>query len=61
MSLSRPIVLQYGIWDQVRVDQGKEWTLMLFGQEQLAHLRRNLNRAPHLQTTSKQVITPLGG
>ena len=55
MSISRPIVLQYGIRDQIRVDQGKEWTLMLFGQEQLVHLHRNLNRAPHLQTTTKQV------
>ena len=30
---------------------------MLFSQEQLAHLRGNTNRAPHLQTTSKQVCT----
>ena len=51
----RPILFQYGLWDQVRVDQGKEWTLMLFIQEKLAHLRCNVNRAPHLQTTSKQV------
>ena len=51
------MVLQYGVWDQVRVDHGKEWTLMLFVQEQLAHLRHNVNRAPHLQTTSKQVVT----
>ena len=28
---------------------------MLFVQEQLAHLRRNTMRCPHLQTTSKQV------
>lgn len=49
------MLLQYGVWDQVRVDQGKEWTLMLFAQELLAHLRINTNRAPHLQTTSKMV------
>ena len=48
-------MLQYGVWDQVRVDHGKEWTLLLFVQELLAHLRTNTNRAPHLQTTSKQV------
>ena len=52
---SRPIAQQYGLWDQIRVDQGKEWTLMLFIQEKLQHLRRNTSRAPHLQTTSKQV------
>lgn len=51
----RPLVLEYGVWDQVRVDHGKEWILTLFVQEKLAHLRRNTSRAPHLQTTSKQV------
>ena len=49
------IVLEYGLWDQLRVDHGMEWILTLFVQETLAHLRRNTNRAPHLQTTSKQV------
>ena len=52
---SRPIVEQYGLWDQLRVDQGKEWYLMLSVQEDLAHLRFNTNRAPHLQTSSKLV------
>ena len=37
------------------MDQGREWYLMLFAQEQLSHLRYNNNRAPHLQTTSKLV------
>ena len=54
-SLCRPIIEQYGLWDQVRVDHGKEWTLMLFIQEQLGHLRGNVACAPHLQITSKQV------
>lgn len=43
----RELVIHYGLWDQLRVDQGKEWHLMLFIQEQLAHLRTNTNRAPH--------------
>ena len=51
----RPVLLRYGIWDQIRVDQGKEWILMLFVQEQLAHFRRNTGRNPHIQTSSKQV------
>ena len=55
LHIFRPVVRQYGLWDQIRVDQGKEWTLMLYIQEKLAHLRRNTNRAPHLQSTSKQV------
>lgn len=51
----RCLVLEYGLWDQVRVDHGMEWILTLFVQEKLAHLRRDMSRAPHLQTTSKQV------
>lgn len=51
----RPMVLEYGLWDQIRIDHGKEWHLMLYFQERLAHLRYNCNRAPHLQTTSKLV------
>lgn len=51
----RNILVDYGLWDQVRVDQGKEWILMLFVQEHLAHLRYNQTRHPHLQSTSKQV------
>lgn len=53
----RCLVLEYGLWDQVRVDHGMEWILTLFVQEKLAHLRKNTSRAPHLQTTSKQVYT----
>jgi hypothetical protein len=51
--LYRPMIQEYGLWDQIRVDHGREWHLMLFVQEQLAHLRYNTDRAPHLQTTSK--------
>ena len=54
-TLCRPILSEYGIWDQIRVDQGKEWVLMLFIQEELSHLRRNTSCDPHLQSTSKQV------
>jgi hypothetical protein len=44
----RPILLQYGLWDHIRVDHGKEWVLMLYVQEHLAHMRRNVERPPHL-------------
>ena len=57
--MDRPIVEEYGLWDQLRVDQGREWYLMLFVQEKLANLRHNTERAPHLQTTSKLVGNPL--
>ena len=51
----RPMILEYGLRDEVRVDQGKEWVLSLYVQEQLAHLRTNRARPPHLQGTSKKV------
>ncbi len=33
--------------NQVRVDQGREWILMLFAQDLLAHLHKNTSRASH--------------
>ena len=53
--LFRQIICHYGMWDQLRVDQGKEWYLMLYMQEQLAEYRRNPSAPPHLQTSSTQV------
>ncbi len=35
------MTLIYGLWDQVRVDHGKEFYLMLYVQEILAQLRTN--------------------
>ena len=48
----------YGLWDQLRVDQGKEWKLTLFAQELCISppLCTSQTRAPHLQTFSKQVF-----
>ena len=56
LMLNRPLILEYGLWDEIRVDQGKEWVLSLFVQEQMAHLRTNTARPPHLQSTSKKVF-----
>lgn len=47
--------MQYGIWDQVRVDHGKEFYLVLAVQDHLKDLRNNTRRYPYLQTQSKQV------
>ena len=55
MIVSRPVIQQYGIWDQLRVDHGKEWYLILATQEKLSTLRNNQNRPSYLQTTSKMV------
>ncbi|XP_049892050.1 uncharacterized protein LOC126384797 isoform X2 [Epinephelus moara] len=40
------------MWDQVRVDHGKEFYLCLYMQEILSRHRYNLTRQPYLQTTS---------
>ncbi|KAA0723954.1 hypothetical protein E1301_Tti015357 [Triplophysa tibetana] len=48
----RNAVIEYGIWDQVRVDHGKEFYLTLFVQENLAHLRNNTERQPYMRTAS---------
>ncbi|XP_051793642.1 uncharacterized protein LOC127537676 isoform X2 [Acanthochromis polyacanthus] len=50
----RNAVLQYGMWDQIRVDHGKEFYLTLFMQEKLASHRNNTVRQPYLQTASTQ-------
>lgn len=47
---------QYGLWDQIRVDKGKEWYLMLSVQQALSDLRRNVLKAPYIQTSSKKVV-----
>ncbi len=52
---NRKVVSQYGLWDQIRVDHGKEWYLMLSIQRALSNLRRNVFKAPYMQTSSKKV------
>ena len=52
----RPILVEYGLFDQIRVDHHKEWTLYLFVQESLAHLRHSVQKPPHRQTLSTLVI-----
>ena len=55
ISFNRSILCEFGIWDQIRVDHGREWYLLLYGQELLADKRFNTARSPHVQSTSKQV------
>ena len=43
------------MWDQIRVDHGKEFFLTLFMQEKLAGYRNNTAREPYLQTSSTHV------
>lgn len=55
-NLFRQILLNFGLWDQIRVDHGREFYLLLYVQEQLAQQRRNQGRAPHIQSMSTQVF-----
>ena len=52
---TRCAVVANGMWDQVRVDHGKEFYLCLYIQEILSRHRYNLSRQPYLQTTSSRV------
>ena len=46
----------HGMWDQVRVDCGTEFALMLFVQRLLSMYRTNTTRNPYVQTRSTQVL-----
>ena len=48
----RKILLEYGLFDQLRVDHGREFYLCLYQQDNLAHLRNNTDRLPYMQTMS---------
>ena len=50
--LHRPLLLQYGLFDQLRVDHGTEFCLCSFVQELLKNRRGDTSRAPWRQTTS---------
>ncbi|KAG9281604.1 hypothetical protein AMEX_G146 [Astyanax mexicanus] len=48
----RSAVVKHGMWDQLRVDHGREFFMCLYMQEILSGHRHNLSRLPYLQTTS---------
>ncbi|XP_028413701.1 uncharacterized protein LOC114536555 [Dendronephthya gigantea] len=50
----RNIILNEGLFDQIRVDHGMEFVLLLYVQEMLAEFRTNQGRDPHRQTESKK-------
>lgn len=49
------MVIQYGLWDQIRIDKGSEWVLMLHVQDTLAEHRNCTIKLPYIATTSKKV------
>lgn len=52
----RAAVLEYGIWDQVPVDHGREFYLMLFIQEKLREQHGNPDVSPYLQTSQNNHV-----
>ena len=50
--LFRPLLLQTGLWDQVRCDGGREFDLLLSVQAELSHFRRNVEKPPYRRTQS---------
>ena len=48
----RNIAVNHALFDQLRVDHGREFFLMLGIQEHLSHLRRNQNIRRYQQTES---------
>ena len=46
---------QYGLWDQVRVDHGSEWVLMLHVHEGLADHRNCTDKPSFIASSSKKV------
>ena len=49
------ITLEHGLFDQIRVDHGREWYFILAVQQQLSPLHLCQDRVPYLQTTSNMV------
>ena len=50
----RDAIIQYGLCDQIRVDHGNEFYLLLYVQEQLRESRGSQDIVPYMQTPSTQ-------
>ncbi len=53
--IPRSAVVNHGMWDQIRVDHGKEFYLSLFIQEMIEGYRNRRERQPYMQTQSTKV------
>ena len=53
-ALMRPLLLSEGVWDQIRVDHGTEFAIVVSIQQKLASARSHHHRYPVLQRTSTQ-------
>lgn len=57
ISVCRTAVSKYGLWDQVRIDHGREFYLILYIQEQLRRLYGAWDVLPYVQSRSTEVQT----
>lgn len=48
----RPALIKYGLWEQIRMDHGTEFCLVIFIQRILSQYRINQQRGSYKQTTS---------
>ena len=51
----RKLAKEAGLWDQIQVDCGREWYLMLFAQKCLLQHRNDVLKAHFRRTSSKRV------
>ena len=52
--LMGPLLRCYGLWQQVRIDHGSEFVLVITAQQHLSHHRCKQGRHPVLLSTSRQ-------
>ena len=52
--LYHPILTNYGVWDQLRMDHGTEFNLIISVHCNLAHYRNNQHHYPVIQSMSRQ-------
>lgn len=50
----RPAILKYGLWNQLRIDHGQEFSLCIFVQDLLKNYRQSTEKEPWKQTASTQ-------
>ena len=52
----RPAISKYGLWNQLRIDHGQEFSLCIFVQDLLKNYRQSTEKEPWKQTTSTQNV-----
>ena len=55
--LNSELLSTFGIWDQIHVDHGTEWAIMLFMQKALSFYRNDRTVTPYVQTSSTNVCS----